>query len=267
MIKLSQDQDLERRSGKTVVKPLPALVLKVSDPLFGILREDQVGIHPILSRPRIAPDILEGMRQYILVAEGEERKIREIKVKESVADAEKDPISQKIVLRLEPAPIISKDFNKGKGIVFGYDSKEFSEVSRPPVVANEKLMAAAIRADNSLLWSHPSGREENITGLVNFSVDSAGPMLCSTEYVPGFFGTGTSGTKQNRAKARRRPYISKRSPKGVGSHSQIVSDSRKSGLMEGALEKRKGIMGNEDNQKVARRKKPKMVLIGGLSNI
>lgn len=267
IVKQRQDQALERKLGKKIVKPLPPLVLKENDPLFGVLREDQVGIHPVMGRPRIDPELLEGMRQYVLVAEGgEERKIRMEKVKKSVADAEKDPFSQKTVLRLEPAPIISNDFNKGKGIVFGYDSSESSVAASLPVVASENFMAETIRGENSLSWSQPIIREGEMSGLVDYYEDSSGPLLCSTEYVPSF-AAGTSGTKQNRAKARRRPYISKRSLKGVGSQSQNVSGSKNPGVVEGAREKRKGIMGNENNPKVARRKKQEVVPNEGPSNI
>ncbi|XP_018462266.1 uncharacterized protein At4g02000-like [Raphanus sativus] len=35
--------------------------LSESDPLFGVLKDDQVGIHPISGRPRIAPEVLQEM--------------------------------------------------------------------------------------------------------------------------------------------------------------------------------------------------------------
>lgn len=116
------------------------MVLKQGDVLFGILKEEQVGIHPLLGRPRIAPDVLEGMRQYLMVANGEELLIREERVKKSVVEAEKDPISQKTVLRLEPAPLVSNDFGKGKEIVFGYESSgTSSKVASIPAATSPRV--------------------------------------------------------------------------------------------------------------------------------
>ncbi|XP_048599560.1 uncharacterized protein LOC111215296 [Brassica napus] len=43
-------------------------VLSEDDPLFGVLQEDQVGINPISGRPRIAPEVLQEMRNYLLAS-------------------------------------------------------------------------------------------------------------------------------------------------------------------------------------------------------
>ena len=82
------------------------LVLKESDPLFRVLREDQVGLDSLTRRPRIAPEVLEGMRQYLLVANGEDLTLKVERVKKSVSEVEKDPIAQNSILRLEPPPIV-----------------------------------------------------------------------------------------------------------------------------------------------------------------
>lgn len=68
-------------------------------------------------RPRIAPEVFEGMRHYLLVANGEERKIKEERVKKSMKEVEKDPTGQKTILRLELTPIVTHDVNKGKGLI------------------------------------------------------------------------------------------------------------------------------------------------------
>lgn len=65
------------------------------NPLFGLLKEDQVAINPISGRPRIAPEVLQEMRNYLLASGNEERHVREQRVIFSVREAEKDPISQK----------------------------------------------------------------------------------------------------------------------------------------------------------------------------
>lgn len=107
-----------------MLKKQKSLVLVESDPLFGVLEENQVGINPNTGRPRIAPDVLEGMRQYLLMASGEERLIREARVKSSVREAEKDPVLQKSALSLEPIPTVTKDLQRGKCIVFSYPTEE-----------------------------------------------------------------------------------------------------------------------------------------------
>lgn len=105
---------------KHVLK-VPKPILASSDPLFGVLEEDQVGVNPITGRPRIAPDVLEGMRQYLMVSNGPERIIREERVKTSFKAVEKDLIAQKTILRLEPPLIVSHDLDKGKGLVFYFE--------------------------------------------------------------------------------------------------------------------------------------------------
>jgi len=83
-------------------------------------------LDPNTGRPRIAPEVLEGMRQYLRVANAEERSIRVDRVIQSVREAEKDPFTQKIVLRLEALPLVHHDLSKEKGLVFGYDQEESS---------------------------------------------------------------------------------------------------------------------------------------------
>lgn len=69
----SQDELLARKAGIPKEKFKKKHVLKESDPLFVVLKEDQVGIDPITGRPRIDPDVLEGMRQYLRVSSEAER--------------------------------------------------------------------------------------------------------------------------------------------------------------------------------------------------
>lgn len=92
----------------------PLKVIKEYDPLFGVLTEDQVGIDLLTRRPRIAEDVLQGIRQYLLRENGDGRVIRDDRVKTSLIEVERDPLYQKSFLWLEPAPIISNDIDKGK---------------------------------------------------------------------------------------------------------------------------------------------------------
>ncbi|XP_009138126.1 uncharacterized protein LOC103862173 [Brassica rapa] len=121
--------------------------LSEGDPLFGVLHEDQVGINPLSGRPRIAPEILQEMRNYLLASSKEERHVREQRVIFSVKEAEKNPITQKAMLQLIPPPIFTTNLDKGKGIVFDFEkaSSEPETNSQP-----QKLMASAISAGQLL---------------------------------------------------------------------------------------------------------------------
>lgn len=123
--------------------------LSEKDPLFGILSDDQVRIHPISVRPRIAPEVLQEMRIYLLAANGEDRSVKEQRIISSIKEVEKDPISQKSILQLIPPPIVTDDLNRGKGLVFEYDS-DSSPQSLPQDNRGTKLMSAAISAGRSL---------------------------------------------------------------------------------------------------------------------
>ena len=121
--------------------------LSEGDPLFGVLHEDQVGINPLSGRPRIAPEVLQEMRNYLLASSKEERHAREQRVIFSVKEAEKNPIIQKAMLQLISPPIFTTNLDKGKGIVFDFEkaSCESETTSQP-----QKLMASAISAGHSL---------------------------------------------------------------------------------------------------------------------
>ena len=265
LLKELQDQAIERKLGRKVEKPKPPLVLKEGDPLFGVLKEEQVGIHPLLGRPRIALDVLEGMRQYLLIATGEERRLREEKVKKSVAEAEKDPLTQKLVLRLEPPPFVFKNLDKGKGIVFGYDSSDAS--------SNQVVSPAQSQRQLDVLTPASVGPVFEATNfsLVDYSQSSSFSVPCSSAYVVGFSEVDPSGTKPKNGKGRRRPYVSRKKKKAASAPVAGVAEavSKKEGLQEGVLDKRKGIIGEDkgDCQKVARRKSNEVVPNEGPSNI
>lgn len=71
---------------------LKKFVLKEDDPLFGVLKEDQVGINPMTRRPKIVKEVQDEMRQYLMLATDEDRVVREERVRRSVAAVEQDPM-------------------------------------------------------------------------------------------------------------------------------------------------------------------------------
>lgn len=122
IFKKRQEDAEARRAGKPFKRKKKELVLKESDPLFGVLLEDQVAIDPSTGRHRIALEVLEGMRQYLRVANADEKLLRIDKVIKSVSEVEKDPLAKKSILMLEPPPIFHQDISRGKGIVFNYEA-------------------------------------------------------------------------------------------------------------------------------------------------
>ncbi|XP_013617349.1 PREDICTED: uncharacterized protein LOC106323835 [Brassica oleracea var. oleracea] len=123
------------------------VILHQDDPLFGVLSEDQVGICKMTGRRKIAPEVLEEMRRYLLMATEEDKKIRIDRVRSSVAEAEKDPFLQKTMLRLETAPTFTNQIDKGKGIVYDFDLNTSAEPRLEDKDSADKLMASAIKAN------------------------------------------------------------------------------------------------------------------------
>lgn len=111
-----------------------------------------MGIDPATRRPRIAVEVLEGMRQYLRVSSDKERLLRIDKVKISVGEVEKDLFSQKTVLRLEPLPVFHQDFSKEKGVVFNFEKVPPIDSLPMEVVANHSLVESSIKGGASRLW-------------------------------------------------------------------------------------------------------------------
>ncbi|KAG2315720.1 hypothetical protein Bca52824_018842 [Brassica carinata] len=152
------------------------------DPLYGLIPSSLMGIDVVSGKPKIAEELLDNMRIYIKSSEGQEKLAREERVKKSLRDLEDDSIGQQTLLRLGPAPIISKDLDKGKGVVFDFIAKK----DRTPTA--NKLMASAICAG----------------------------AKGSTGYSIGVHGTSVSGTPLKKTNKRRRPGTFKRKANGKG---------------------------------------------------
>lgn len=95
---------------------------------------------------------------------GEDRIIKESKVKKSLAAMENDPLAQKTILRLESAPIISHFLDKGQGLVFDYDSSTSIKKLGSPSSAENKLMSAAIKSGEAMVWK-PSHLRTNTEAI------------------------------------------------------------------------------------------------------
>lgn len=121
VVKKRRDAASERRARIIQENRKNELIIGEDDPLFGVLSEDQVGICKTTGREKIATEVLDEMRMYLRMASEEDKAIKIDRVRSSVADAEKDPITQKTMLRLEAAPIFTNQVDRGKGIVFDLD--------------------------------------------------------------------------------------------------------------------------------------------------
>lgn len=119
-LKKNNESEGESSLKKTVLTKSAEPIIKPSDLLFGVLKESQVGLNPLTGRHMIDPEVLENTRNYLLMVDGAETKIREERVKKSIADIGDDLFAQKSLLSLEPLPVISSNIDKGKGRVFDY---------------------------------------------------------------------------------------------------------------------------------------------------
>lgn len=177
-------------------------IIKESDPLFGVIEDSQVGVDPSTGRERIAKEVVDGMRQYMLVAKGDERLIREERIKKSLCDLSNDPLGQKTILRLEPYPLVSSDINKEKGVVFGYQMEKDS--GQLTVGDDRPAELGSIAGCSSS--SRSTEREILNSGLVSsFSNESP------TVFKAGLSGIGLSpGSLLKNGKTRKRPFKSRR---------------------------------------------------------
>ncbi|XP_056860345.1 uncharacterized protein LOC130508719 [Raphanus sativus] len=204
-VKKRQEQSAARRANLAAHQDPKGLVLAKGDPLFGVLEEHQVGIDPLSGRPKIAKEVLDEMRNYLRTASNLELSVREERVKSSVKEVEMDPVAQRTVLRLEPAPILITDLNKGKGPVFDYEENQvprdsFDLNKNPP-----KLMAASMKASRShqtrsdpLLIKYSADEESEASFESIFSVPP-------TVFKPGTSVPGVTGMGKTRTAVRKRP--------------------------------------------------------------
>ncbi|KFK23910.1 hypothetical protein AALP_AAs49579U000100, partial [Arabis alpina] len=156
-MKKATDLKLEKRARGEVQKLLtPLKYIKETDPLFGVLTEEQVGVDPLTGRRRIAEEVLQNIRQYLLVDNGDPKLIKEERAKKTVLEAEKDPLTSRTMLRLEQAPLISRDLNKEKGPVFEYDSAQSSSQWIEKPIKDSLVLTDAVQAGKAMLWNPES---------------------------------------------------------------------------------------------------------------
>lgn len=262
-VKVRQDEAAARKARIIAEKTKVNQGLSCDDPLFGILEDSQVGLDPNSGRPKIAKEVLDEMRRYMMATSGPDKFIRAERVRETVKEAEKSLLTQKTVLRLEEPPIFTKDLNKGKGIVFDYGKKDKNKEGFDLNVAPEKLMASAIRSAHTpqtLSLPMHLGRvveEQSESSSASFFSDH------STVYKTGGFVTGTSGVIGKKLTFRRRPSKAVRQAKASkGADSGDLRKmlvERREGKEEAGTRKRTSSTTHRDNSVSNKAKCPKVI--------
>ncbi|XP_048638265.1 uncharacterized protein LOC125610208 [Brassica napus] len=186
--KVSEDNQKEEEGKQTFM-----VTIDKDDPLFGVLNEDQVGVDKATGRRKINPEVLQQMREYILAAEGGEKRIRQERVRKSVSDLDNDPLGQKKFLRLEAAPLIIHEVDKGKGFVFGYSNQNEQNHSRED---GSRGSSSWVEKEKGPLRSGSGvgrgDRDSNPTEKGNNFF-----FECSTGFSSGFSTASSSGTKKD----------------------------------------------------------------------
>ena len=221
MINLHNRQTAQVSSNRLSQPSRSNLILFEGDPLFGVLQEDQVGINPISGCPRIAPEVLQEMCNYLLASGNEEKHVREQRVIFSVREAEKDPISQKAMLQLSPPPMFTSDLNKGKGFVFDFDKATVSPQLSSLNPHGPKLMASAISAGHTLVNSMT-----NIFCRLSLPPCQASPSQIS-ELPPVIFSSPPvikENPKRKPGRYKRIPKDNKKASKAVVKQPQTLNE-------------------------------------------
>ncbi|WZY94283.1 hypothetical protein YC2023_066612 [Brassica napus] len=229
-------------------------MINLEDPLYGVLEESQVGLDPLSGRPRIAKEFMDEMRRYMLADTGEDKAIKVDKLRSTVKEAEADPRAQRSVLRLEAAPVVTSDLNKGKGLVFDYREKSQKKVSFDLNVNPNKLMAGAFKAFKPQVTLSEPVLE---LGFFDDSSEASvhNPFFdSSTVFRVGSHEPGSSGTIRKSSYVRRRPPKGLRKKLSSGLMVQQFDDGedRREGKQEMGSRKRKKVvqeMGGRSNNK------------------
>ena len=241
VVRKRQEEAAERRSKVSPQSTPLQPFFKEGDPLKGVLADYQVGINPMNGRPKISKEVLEEMRRYLLADTGENREIKEYKIKQSVSLAEKDPVAQKLCLQLEAPPQVTKELNKGKGLVFDYSKKSETEQSGARREPAEKLMAASIKAHSSLIL-----KRDNEVLLLRDKEESDGGYFSSrsdepTGFSAGFYDSGSAGFVKKRSYQRKRPPKARRMQRKFTEkeRGEILEGHRREGKQEVGCKKKK----------------------------
>lgn len=242
-IKKRQSDALQRRERIIAEKSKVNIVLQQNGPLFEVLEEEQVGLNPNTGRPKIASEVLEEMRRFLLADTDETLAIKVDKVKKSVREAEKDPLLQKTILRLEQAPVLTTDLNKGKGPVFDFREKEIDrrnwDLNAKPI----KLLADSMKANRNVLLSEAATRFNSGSNVEaeGYYLDTFSDTL--TVFRVRFSEPCSFETVRKRVPIRRRPPRAQRQRQllALTAGNEVQVGERREGKQEVGSRKRKKV--------------------------
>ncbi|KAF3582842.1 hypothetical protein DY000_02031937 [Brassica cretica] len=183
---------MEEKEKAEVMKQRLVLTLAKDDPLFGVLSEEQVGMDINTGRRKINAEVLQQMREFILAADGGEKRVRQERVRKSVSDLYNDPMGQKTFLRLESRPSVTNEVDKGKGIVFQYPTREENHGFNVL-----QLCGSSFNAVEGRLMKSPECTEREADNTFFFD--------CSTGFSSGIPAARSSGTTKLMQSGRHRP--------------------------------------------------------------
>lgn len=200
LIKARQDQSAVRRLKGLAEKIEESPFIKKSDPLFGVLNEDQVGVNPLTGRPKINPEVLEDMRRYLVSVNGDDLAVKKERVRSTIAEVERDPSAQRIILRMESRPLVSSDVNKEKGLVFDFAR----QVGNNSCSSEVPRSSGSMQVERSTLWKVDNGDLRLKLESARSLQSSIPPSGCLTAYDPSRSEAGSSGTRMVKGKSRKR---------------------------------------------------------------
>lgn len=250
VVRKRQEESRVRREIVIVNLKKKEHVLYSDDILFGVLNEDQVGCDPATGRWKIAKEVLEEMRRYLRADTGESLEIKVDKIQSSVRLAEKDPVLQRSVLRLEQAPIVTNELNKGKGHVFNYPENLSYSSDEETQCTSKKLMADSFKAHFSLAPRFAPQLKLLCYGNDEVEKDSSRDSSYPTVFRAGSFAPCSSGIVKKRRPPRRRPPKSVRiqRAKQMNGEEVVRSEERRDGKQELGSKKRKSSVEIEELQ-------------------
>lgn len=240
---VGQRQEEARLRREKVTKSLEKKqkVIAEDDILYGVIDESMVGIDPVTGRCKMASDVLEEMRRYLLTETGESHAIKVKKIQNSLSEVSKNIMVQRSVMRLEAPPVITIDLNKGKGMVFDYSDNTGDSMSLSVNSTPVKLMADSFKAHAAA--STKSAPSQRLCLEDEDSAESVNARLLdrSTVFKAGLFAPCGSRIIKKRAGGRRRPPKARRDQRKRDSTAKapILEDSRREGKQEMSFKKRK----------------------------
>ncbi|XP_023634002.1 uncharacterized protein LOC111829346 [Capsella rubella] len=241
----SNRQDIATGGGKSITVIPARLIPKISkdDPLYGVLTNEDVGIDFATGKPKIAKEVLDEMRQYLSVADPELKKIHIARVRKSVWDLEGDIQGQKSLLRLETPTEFTADVNKGKGLVFNFEGVGTSSEQE-----GNGIVAAVDQGKAMTINSQPmQSRSATYATASQHDLGSTGFRAS--------FSAGSSGTRPNKPKQRRRPSQWKRKAQALKAKAANTQAVVRVGE-ESVSSKRKAVQEGVWSAKVAKHTEP-----------